>query len=312
VRGDHSAENPVNDRSAPRWQPYFLLALANLFWAGNWVLGRAMRDAFHPLTLNFWRWTIAALALAPFALPQLAGKGPLLRRHGLLLFALALTGVVLFQSFVYQGLQSTTTVNAVLLNSAGPLFMLLCSWAIDRERPSAGQIVGMLVSFVGVAIILSRGEAANLLQLRFHAGDAWILLAMPMWGIYSVLLKRWPANLGGTAFLLALAGAGFPVLLAAMAIESVTGTPRQVTAAALAGLVYVALFASVGAFICWNRGVAAVGANAAGFSMPLLPAFGTILAILFLGEEVRAFHVAGIATILIGVFFATRPRPPGV
>jgi len=298
------------DRTAPRWQPYLLLALANLFWGGNWVLGRAMRDAFDPITLNFWRWTIAALALAPFALPQLAGKAPLLRRHGLLLLALALTGVVLFQSFVYQGLQSTTTVNAVLLNSAGPLFMVLCSWTIERESPSPGQIVGMLVSFAGVAIILSRGDVANLEQLRFHAGDVWILLAMPMWGIYSVLLKRWPGELGGTGFLLALAGAGLPILLPAMALEIMVGTPKPVTAPALAGLVYVALFASVGAFICWNRGVAAVGANTAGFTMPLLPAFGTVLAILFLGEEVRGYHAAGIATILIGVFLATRPRAP--
>jgi drug/metabolite transporter (DMT)-like permease len=290
-----------------RWQPYALLALASLFWAGNWVIGRAMRDAFTPVTLNFWRWFLAALALAPFALPSLSGKAAVLRRNTGLLIALSLTGVVLFQSLVYLGLRTTTTVNAVLLNSSGPLFMLLSSWVLEREHATGRQIFGMLVSFAGVVVILSRGEFTSLLQLRFHVGDGWILLAMPMWGIYSVLLKRWPKDIGGTGFLFVLAATGLPILLLAMLIEAAYLPPRPATPAGFAGLVYVALFASVGAFICWNRGVAAVGANVAGFSMPLLPAFGTVLAIVFLGEEVRTFHLAGIATILAGVFLATRP-----
>jgi len=292
---------------APRWQPYLLLALANLFWAGNWVLGRALRDAFGPVTLNFWRWAVAALVLLPLALRQLAGKGALLRRNAGLLAALVITGFVLFQSLVYLGLRSTTTVNAVLLNCTLPLFMLLCSWGLERERATTGQVAGMLISFAGVVVILVRGELADLFKLRFHAGDAWILLAMPMWGIYSVLLKRWPRELWGTGFLLALALAGTPILLVGAAVESLGGMPTHITPAAVIGVAYTGLFASVGAFICWNRGVAAVGANAAGFSLPLLPAFGSVLAIVFLGEEVRTFHLVGIATILLGVFVATRP-----
>ncbi len=293
--------------TAPRWQPYLLLGLANLFWAGNWVLGRALREAFGPITLNFWRWTIAAAVLLPFAWPQLVGKGPVLRRNAALLAALVITGVVLFQSLVYLGLRSTTTVNAVLLNCTLPLFMLLCSWVLERERATPGQVIGMLISFVGVAVILVRGELGDLLELRFHAGDAWILLAMPMWGIYSVLLKRWPREVWGTGFLLVLSLGGLPLLLTGAAVEMAGAAPTHLTPAALAGVVYVGLFASVGAFICWNRGVAAVGANAAGFSVPLLPAFGTVLAIVFLGEELRAFHLVGIATIMAGIFVATRP-----
>jgi len=122
-----------------------------------------------------------------------------------------------------------------------------------------------------------------------------------------VLLKRWPRELWGTGFLLALALAGTPILLVGAAVESLGGMPTHITPAAVIGVAYTGLFASVGAFICWNRGVAAVGANAAGFSLPLLPAFGSVLAIVFLGEEVRTFHLVGIATILLGVFVATRP-----
>jgi drug/metabolite transporter (DMT)-like permease len=295
------------DRDAPHWLPYVLLALANLFWAGNWVIGRALRESFAPATLSFLRWLVAALVLAPFAVSALCGKGEVVRRHLWLLLLLALTGGVLFQALVYLGLQTTTAVNAVLLNSSAPLFMLLCSWIIDREAASARQLIGVLISWVGIFIILGRGDAATLLRLEFHSGDGWILLAMPMWGVYSVLLKRLPPELRGTAFLCVLTAMTVLMLMPPVAAEMLLVPPKTPTSAGLVGVLYLGVFASVGAFMCWNRAVAQVGANVAGFSMPLLPAFGTVLAMVFLGEELRAFHLVGIATILAGVILATRP-----
>ena len=284
-----------------------LLALANLLWAGNWVAGRALREAFEPSTLNFWRWVVATLVLAPFALPRLRGKGALLRRHAGILLLLALCGVALFQSLVYLGLRTTTAVNAVLLNSSMPMFMLLCSWAIEREHASARQIAGMLLSLAGIVVILARGDPASLLQLKLHAGDFWILLAMPVWGIYSVLLKRRPAQLGGLEFLFVISVAGTLMLAPLAAGLALQAAPRWPGEAAVLGVLYMGIGASVLAFICWNRGVSVVGANVAGFTVHLLPAFGTVLAILFLGETFAGFHAAGIAIILAGVLFATRP-----
>ena len=297
-----------------RASAFFLLALANLFWAGNWVIGRALRDAIEPVTLNFWRWLIAALILAPFALPAMAANRGAIRRSAGLLLLLALTGVGLFQTLVYVGLRTTTTVNAVLLNSSAPLFMLLCSWAIERERATNRQIAGMLISLAGILVILARGEPDSLLRLEFHAGDGWILLAMPMWGIYSVLLKRRPPELGGVVFLFLISVAGVMLLAPVFVLEALH-TPLRwpprwptqwPTAGEAAAVLYVAAAASVGAFICWNRGVAIVGANAAGFTLHLLPAFGTLLAMVFLGEAFHAFHAAGVTTILVGVIVATR------
>ena len=291
--------------TSPRLSAFLLLALANLLWSGNWIAGRALRDAFDPITLNFWRWAIATLALAPFALPALRGQGALLRRHAGILFILSLTGIAVFQSLVYLGLRSTTAVNAVLINSSIPAFFLLCSWLIDRERASWRQIAGMLVSLAGILVILSRGRPAALVELELHAGDAWILLAMPVWGIYSVLLKRRPAELGGLAFLFVISLAGVVMLLPLAALAAAQRPLEFPTPAEALGVLYMGLMASVVAFIFWNRGVAAVGANAAGFTIHLLPAFGTVLAILFLGETFASFHAAGIATILAGVLLAT-------
>ena len=294
---------------ASRLSAFLLLALANLFWSGNWIAGRALREAFDPVSLNFWRWVVAAVALAPFALPALRGKWGLIRHNAGILLLLAFTGAALFQSMVYLGLRSTLAVNAVLLNSSLPLFMLLCSWAIEREHASLRQIAGMLISLAGILVILSRGEPAALLQLELHAGDAWILLAMPVWGIYSVMLRRRPPELGGIAFLFVISVAGVLMLAPLAALQGALQPPRLPGAAAVLAVLYMGIAASVLAFICWNRGVAIVGANSAGFTIHLLPAFGTLLAILLLGETFQAFHAAGVATILAGVLLATLAAP---
>jgi drug/metabolite transporter (DMT)-like permease len=209
---------------------------------------------------------------------------------------------------VYLGLRTTTTVNAILLNSSLPLFILACSWVLERERSTLPQVGGMLLSFTGILVILSRGDPASLLQLDVRAGDAWILLAMPVWGVYSVLLKRRPPEIGGVGFLFVISLAGTLLLVPAAAVEAALAPPRWPAPGELLGVLYIAVFASVLAFICWNRGVAIVGANAAGFTLHLLPLFGTALAIVFLGETFQAFHALGFATILAGVVVATRAR----
>ena len=274
-------------------------------WSGNWVLGRALREAFDPVALNFWRWLVALVILAPFAAGAAWRQRAIIRSNlGLLVF-LALSGVTIFQSLVYLGLETTTAINAVLINASAPAFIVICSWFVDREKAGWRQLGGMLVSFVGVLVIVCHGEPARLLQLEIHRGDAWILLAMPIWGIYSVMVKRCPRELRGAALTFVLAAIGVAILVPLYFAAAPRGPLRWPSTAEAGAVLYIAVAASVLAFICWNRGVAVVGANAAGFTLPLLPAFGTVLAILFLGEPFRAFHAAGFATILAGVVLAT-------
>ena len=277
-------------------------------WSGNWVLGRALREAFDPVALNFWRWLVALAVLAPFALREAIAKRALVRRHAPLLGFLALVGVVAFQSLVYLGLETTTAINAVLINASAPAFIVVCSWLVDREKAGWRQLTGMLLSFLGVLIIVCNGEPARLLQLEFHRGDAWILLAMPLWGIYSVLVKRCPPELRGAALTFVLAAIGVAMLVPLYFAVAPRGPLRWPTPAEAGAVLYVAIAASVLAFICWNRGVAVVGANAAGFTLPLLPVFGTVLAMLLLGESFHAFHAAGFATIFVGVLLSTYRR----
>jgi drug/metabolite transporter (DMT)-like permease len=285
-----------------------LLATASLLWAGNWIVGRAIRDSIPPVALTFWRWGIAALLLAPVALPRLRGKGALLQRHWRVLLLLGLTGVALFQGLIYTGLRFTTSVNGVLMNSASPLFILLVAWALDRERVTPRQMAGVALSFLGILVIMNRGDVATLANFRFNPGDLVILLAMPTWGLYSVLVRRRPADLDPPTLIFVISLIGVIVLAPAYAVESVFFAPPRLTGSAVAAVLYVACFASIGAYLCWNRGVELVGPNNAGFTIHLLPAFGTVLAVVALHEDVHPFHAIGIATILFGVWLATSAR----
>ncbi len=287
--------------------PYLLLALASLFWAGNQVTGRALREDFGPVALSFWRWLIAAVVLAPFVWPAVRTQLPLLRRHWKLIAMLSLLSVVLFQSFVYVGLRSTIAINAVLLNSSIPMFIMACAWLMDGERSTGRKWLGLMLSFAGIVGIVTRGDPARIAELDVHAGDLWILAAMPVWALYSVLLKRKPPELGGMPLVFVLAVCGLVVLAPAYLLEMQWLPQRMPGIEAIAGAVYIGLFASIAALACWNAGVAALGANIAGFTVHLLPMFGTVLAILFLGESLRGFHVAGFAAILAGVALATLP-----
>jgi len=288
--------------------PYLALVTTMMGWAGNWVIGRAVRDAMPPFALNFWRWTVALLVVAPFALPGLRGKGAVIRRHWRLLAALSVTGVTMFQALVYSGLSITPVVNAVLLNSAAPLFIILCAWLMDGDRATLRQIAGMAISFAGIVAIMLRGDLAALLQLRFAVGDAVILAAMPVWGVYSVLLKQRPREIDGIGLLFVTGAIGLALTAPLYAIESVFIRQPVFALTSAGAVIYIGVVASVVAFGCWNYGVAAVGPNRAGFTMHLLPAFGTAAGILFLGEPVHIYHGVGFAMIFAGVTIATSAR----
>jgi drug/metabolite transporter (DMT)-like permease len=288
--------------------PYLLLSLASLFWAGNWIVGRGIRGSMLPAAFSFWRWSVAALLLAPIAIPRLRGQGRLLRRHWRILLLLGSSGVALFQMLIYLGLRHTTAVNGVLMNSASPLFIILVAWLMDRERVTARQLFGVAVSFCGILVIMNRGDVATLRHFSFNPGDLVILLGMPTWGVYSVLLRRRPPELDTLGLLFVIGVIGAALLLPIYLLESWLFQGPRLSAGNLAAVLYVACFASIGAYLCWNRGVEMVGPNKAGFTMHLLPAFGTVLAVIALGESVHVFHAVGIATILLGVWLATRAR----
>jgi len=291
--------------------PYILLVLAPLFWSGNWLIGRGLHETITPVGLNFWRWTVAFLLLLVIVSPNIANRWRVYLKHWKLLCLLGFLGIGVFQIMVYIGLSHTSAINAVVLNSTMPIFMVITSWLVLRETITWRQALGGLVSFAGILTIVSGGSLASLLGIEFSMGDLVILAAMPIWAVYSVILKRSNTGLTGVETLAGMTAPALAIMAPVYAIDVIVYDNHVPATYPVAGaILYVGVFSSVGAFYCWNEGVRGAGSNIAGFMYHLLPAFGTIGAVALLREDLFTYQIAGIALILAGVYMSTRAAPP--
>lgn len=296
--------NPVKVNASP----YLLLVLTTLFWAGNSVLGRMIRLDVPPVGLSFWRWMLAGALLLPFIWRELVGCWPLARAHIGLVLLLAIFGVTGFNTLLYMGLQTTTASNAVLLMSVIPLVIILLSWLLLGVGVTLWQSLGILTSLIGVGIIVARGELDILFGLSVTRGDLWVLAAVVSWGFYSVLLRRLPTQMAGLPLL------GYTILFGLGGItpfylwEIGSGRTVSLDAVTLGSILYVAVFASLLAYLFWNHAVARVGPNKAGQFVHLIPVFGSLLSVLVLGERLHLYHLAGALCIAAGILMASLQR----
>ncbi len=290
-------------------QPYVLLALVSLFWAGNAIVGRAVAESFPPVTLAQLRWLGAAMIVLPFAWPHLRRDWPVIRRHWGLLTAMAFTGIAVFNTLQYTALHHTTALNVVLLQAVMPLLIAAAVFALFRERLSGGQVAGILVSLAGVLVIVSGGDIGVLLRLRPNPGDATFLLALAIYAVYSALLKRRPA-IHWLSFLGVTLGWGALMLLPVTLWEVAQGARPEMTGGNALALLYVILLPSVAAYAFFNRGVELIGPNRAGPFFHLVPLFGVVLSVTLLGEAFTWVHALGAALIAAGIGVAS-PRRRG-
>jgi len=301
---------PSNNKGPLDWfgnpSPYLLLTLASLSWAANWVVGRAMRNEMPPVAMGFWRWTIALAILLPFTAPELRRKWHVVRDNWLVLALLGCLGAVVFNTLIYVGLQYTAVANGVLFNSFSPILIILLSWVVVRERISKLQACGVALSLAGVLAIIARGKVSTLAAFHFNPGDLWLIAAQFLWAIYTFVLRRRPRELSAMAFLTAMLLLSLPFLLPFYLFEFSERGGFALTPATLATLAYYGTIPSIAAYLFWNRGVAQVGPNKAGLFVHLMPLFGALLSVIFLGEQLYAYHYAGAALIFTGIYLTTR------
>jgi len=293
-------------RFAVHASPYLLLTLTSFFWSLNWVIGRAMVGHVTPVTLAFIRWLVAVGVMLPFAWPELRSHWPVIRRDWKVVAWLGFWGTGLHNLFGYVGLQYTTATNGVMLNSAIPIMIILLAWVVYRETITRPQALGVAISLFGVLAILTRGDPQALASLTMNKGDLIVLGGMVFWAAYTVFLRMKPPDLSGLALLASCAVVGvlllFPLALAEMLFF---GGHAELTPATVAAMAYVGVFPSFVGYVFWNRAVHEVGPNVAGIFVHLMPAFGSLLAWLFLDERIHLFHIVGIALILTGIALTT-------
>jgi drug/metabolite transporter (DMT)-like permease len=294
--------------SAGSWianQPYLLLSITALCWAGNAIIGRLAAGHIPPVTLAFLRWGLAFLVILPMAWKHLKQDWPTIRATLGTMIVLSVTGISIFTSMQYWSLEHTQALNTLLLQSAGPLFVAVWSLILLGVRLTPAQAVGVALSLTGVLVILLHGDLTALAGIAFNRGDIIFTVALAIFGLYSVLSLKRP-KIHSLSFVGFTFGCGAACLVPLLILELFTRPVMQLNTANLLSLFYVAVFPSTIAYLCFNRGVQLIGANRAAPFFHVVPVFGSVMAIVFLGERPQLFHVIGFVLVLTGVFVASR------
>ncbi|MEH2479119.1 drug/metabolite transporter (DMT)-like permease [Nitrobacteraceae bacterium AZCC 2146] len=303
-----TAEHPPQPRSLFVWfsnQPYLLLSLTSLFWAGNMVLGRYVSGHVPPVTMACVRWIGAFFLLLPFAWPHLRRDWPILRAHIPLMLMLAFTGFAANTVLAYWGLKYTQALNALLIQSAGPLCVALWTLILFGVRLTLAQLLGIAASLLGVLAIILRGDLAALASVEINKGDAMVAAALLVFGIYSALMLRRPVT-HPMSLIAFTTGCGALMTIPLNIWELASGAPLVLDMLTLVTLIYMIIFPSALAYLFFNRGIALIGPNRAAPFFHMMPVFGSAMAIVFLGEKPELFHLVGYVLVLAGVFIASR------
>jgi drug/metabolite transporter (DMT)-like permease len=287
--------------------PFLLLALAGLSWAGNHIAGRAGAGHVPPLSMGSLRWLIGAALLWPFVQRHVQTDWPIIKRNYGIMLLLCVGGGAVFSGLQYTALQHTTAMNASIFNSFAPIIIAIAGFALYRERLSLLQILGIAISLAGVMAIISRGDMSVVRNLSINFGDLLLVCSMTIWGLYSAMLRERP-KIHPLTFTFALALTAGIGLLPGLVWEHATGFRFQLTWLTFFVMAYVSIFPSIIGYLCWNRGIEQVGPARGGIFLHLVPAYGVILAIVLLGEQLRLFHMLGFALILAGVWLTSRKQ----
>lgn len=288
-----------------RYSPILALICAVLFWSGNFIIGRALRDHVDPVSLNFWRWLIALMFILPCGYQQVWSNRLQLLSVWKRIAWLGLTGIAAFHICVYKALLDTTAINALIILSIAPVVIVISSCFFFRETMTVRQGIGILISLIGAIVLITHGNIEILLHFNINRGDIWMLLAVPIWSLYCLLLKHNPPNLPHLTQLSGSIIAGLIFMSPLYAFGIVEGNTLPLTSTSIIGILYISIFASVLAFFFWNYGVSQIGPNKAGMFLHLMPFFGSVLSIIFLEDGFAAYHYFGAAFVFAGIFATT-------
>jgi len=286
---------------------YIMLVCASLFWAGNFIVGKyAFLTDIPPLSLVFYRWTLVWFILLPFTYKEIIKYKDIILKNLPILFLLGFTSVGLFNSFTYLALIHTQVINASLFNAAIPAIIILLCFLFKVEKTNKFQILGLIISVLGIIAIITKLKLDILLSLNFNKGDLIMVGGALTWGIYSTLLKRKKFTLPLLTLVHIVCTLGLISVLPQFLYEYTNGQVIKFDINLVYTLIFLALFPSIGSYYCWAGAVSIVGANRAGISLSLIPLFSTIFAIGIYDEKFQFFHLIGAILIILGLFLSNK------
>ena len=285
--------------------PYLLTAAAPLCWAGDIVLAGSMANTVPPFTLVFWRWILATLIMSPFAYKSIKQDWPEVKKSWGLLCLMSLLGASGFITLLYISLHTTTTINSALIQTTMPFMIVLACVFLYGEKMTKAQLGGMTLCFMGVVYVLFKGNWQAVSEMVFVKGDLLVLIATVLYGLYSALIPK-SGKLHPFTFLFCISALGsltiFPFYIWELfAVGLVKLSPKV-----LLGVSYIAICPTIVAYLCWNKGIALIGPSKASLFMYLIPVFTAMLAVPFLHESFRFYHVMGMMLIFGGMIVFNR------
>ena len=282
---------------------HIFLMLAVLFWSGNFVVGRFISGVVSPIELSFYRWFFVLVVLMPYYFIHFKRLNYYIKKYFFKILFLGVLSITFFNTFVYFGLQTTTATNALLINSSTPILIILLSSLILKKHLNKIEILGVVISTLGVLYVILKGNFNEILNLSITSGDLWILIAAFDWALYSVLLKFKPQEIKpfDFLFLITFFGVFFLSIL-------FYGNRYEITSEVyenkdlLYTLIYIVIFPSILSIYFWNTGTIEIGANKAGQYANLMPIFGSIVAYFYLDEKIYTYHFVGLFLVLLGIY----------
>ena len=286
---------------------YIMLVCATLFWSGNFIVGKlAFLENIPPLSLVFYRWSLVWLILLPFTFKEILKHKDTILNNLPLLFFLGFTSVGLFNSFTYLSLIHTQVINSTLFNTAIPAVIILLCFLFKIEKTNKFQILGLIISVLGILSIITKLDIEIFLSLNFNKGDMIMIGGVITWGIYSTLLKKKKFTLPLLTLVHVICTFGLICVFPQFFYEFSQGQFIEFNTNLIYILIFLALFPSIGSYYCWAGAVSIIGANRAGIFLSLIPLFSTIMAIIFFNEQFKLFHLIGATLIILGLFLSNK------
>ena len=286
---------------------YLFLFLSVLFWAGNFIVGKyASYYQIPPFSLNFYRWFFAWLILLPFTFKEIISKKNYILENYKFYILLGITSVTIFNSIVYYSLNFTQVISGVLMISTIPVMIMFISSILKIERTNIFQILGVICSFVGVILIITKANFDLLVNLDFNKGDLTMFVAMLSWATYSALLKKRKHELSQLSLLEVIITFGLIFLIPIYITEYSLGFEITLNKPFILVLIYVVLFPGLAAFICWIKGISLIGPNRSGVFLHLMPILSALMAMIIFKEKFMLYHLLGAFFILSGIILSNR------
>ncbi len=287
---------------------YILLILAAMFYAGNLIVGKPVTQEIPPIMLSFFRYLIAAIVILPIGYREWKNNKELWKKEWKAILALSITGLVLFNIFVYLALNYTTSINAGIVEASTPIFTLILTFLLFGERFSRKQMLGVFISLFGVFFVITKGSLEVITSLQFNSGDLIMLLAMITWSFYSIFIKQHTWKFPTYGALLVMVVVAIIIFIPLMTIEMNQFSTINWSWKVIAGLIYLGVFPSLVALIAYNKGIEAIGPSRASVFLNLIPVFTMLGAVIFLGEQLTWIQLIGSFFVIFGVLITNRAK----